>query len=91
MRTASLMAALSEEHPYSSLICLIASLSSGSSRIVVAFACSFLITEVYLLDNKMSMCYTMSVVKLTDRGQQTSTLGLRGFQACGGDVRHPSP
>jgi len=31
--------------------------------------------------------YTTSVVKLTDLSQQTSTLGLRGIQACGGDVR----
>jgi hypothetical protein len=57
-------------------------------------------TKVYLLDIHIAEWYAMSVIKLRREEsenqaflspQQTGTLGLREIQACGGDVRHPSP
>jgi len=59
IRKASLIAALSEGHPYNSRIRAIASLSTGSRRIVVALACFFLIEKVYVLDSEISMCYVL--------------------------------
>src|SRR5260370_11757374 len=50
MRKASLIAALSEGQPYSSLIWAMASRSVGSSRIVVTLACFFLMVKVYHVD-----------------------------------------
>ena len=50
IRKASLIAALSDGHPDHSLLGAIASRSVGSSRIVVALACFFLMMGVYALD-----------------------------------------
>src|SRR6266849_3922481 len=57
MRRASLIAAISDGHPYSSLIRAIASLSAGSNRTVVALIVCFPMRKGYHIDILLATCY----------------------------------